>query len=232
MNSPDDDRPGMALEAIDVGAEAPEGFRPVGLATSRGEVKCRFYQVAGAGSAVIWIGGVGGDWDTPAQGLYPRLCRELQDEGIASLRVQFRHPTTLDESVADVLVGLAFLQTEGILVAGIIGHSFGGAVAIQAAVASEAVRSVVTLATQSSGADPVARLAPRCPILIVHGTADRVLPPSCSEQVYAIAGGRKRLELIEGAGHGLDEAAGEVHRLVRDWIIATLGAIPSQPIPP
>jgi thioesterase domain-containing protein len=101
-------------------------------------------QVTGAKQAAIWVGGVGGDWDTPAQGLYPRLCQELTSEGIASLRVHYRYPTELVEAVLDVLAGITFLQDEGIESIALIGHSFGGAVVIQAAAQAEDVHTVVT----------------------------------------------------------------------------------------
>lgn len=221
-------RPELLLEGFDIGPRDDDGFRPVTLATHRGTVECRYFPVPEAASAVVWIGGVGGDLDSPARGLYPRLCRELQEDGIASLRVQFRHPTDLEDSTQDVLAGIGFLGHEGIPALGIVGHSFGGAVAIQAAALFEAVRTVVTLATQTDGTDPVDRLAPRCSILLIHGTDDRVLPRSCSEQVYSLARGTKRLHLLEGAGHGLDEAAEEVHELVGAWLRANLGRPPDR----
>lgn len=118
------------------------------LAMHRGVVEYRSYPVPGAASAVVWIGGVGGDLDTPARGFYPKLCGELRADEIASLRVQFRHPTGLDESTHDTLAGIGYLVHEGFLAFGIVGHSFGGAVAIQAAALFEAVRTVVTLATR------------------------------------------------------------------------------------
>lgn len=216
-------RPELLVDGFDIGPESPDGFQPVTLATRRGTVECLHYPVPGAASAVVWIGGVRGDFDTPARGLYPKLCRELQAGGIASLRVRFRHPTDLDESTHDVLAGIGYLEREGVPAFGIVGHAFGGAVAIQAAALFEAVCTVVALATQSDGTDLVHRLAPRCSLLLVHGSADRVLPPSCSEQVYASAGGTKRLQFMEGAGHELDEAAEAVHGLVGDWLRANLG---------
>jgi pimeloyl-ACP methyl ester carboxylesterase len=140
--------------------------------------------------------------------------------------VRYRYPTELVESVLDVLAGLTYLQDEGIESVALIGHSFGGAVVIQAAAQAEDVRTVVTLATQSYGADPVQELATRCSLLLLHGTADPVLTPLCSQQVYQLAIEPKQLILYPDAGHGLDEVAEEVHQVVRDWVIEQLNRPP------
>lgn len=201
-----------------------ESYMPIRLSTDRGEIEARFYESDLPGRAVIFVGGIGGDFDTPARGLYPRLCQELMSEGISSLRVAFRHPTDLEESVLDVLVGLSFLVMKGTLRAGLIGHSFGGAAVIRAAVLSDMVRTIVTLATQCYGTDAVAKLRPGRSILLIHGLNDTVLPSYCSSMAYDLAHEPKRLSMYEGAGHGLDESAEGVHKEVLDWIVKALEA--------
>ena len=81
-------------------------YREVMLKTNQGMTAGRYYQLSDARAAVIWLGGVGGGWDTPARELYPRLCETLLHHQIASLRIRFRHSTLLDQSVLDVLAGL------------------------------------------------------------------------------------------------------------------------------
>jgi alpha/beta superfamily hydrolase len=211
----------MAVRAVALAP--PEGdYLPVQIRTSRGTVACRYYPVPGATHGAVWVGGVGGGFDSPAQDLYPRLCRELTAEGIASLRVRFRHPTILAEAVLDVLAGLAFLRGQGVSQAALVGHSFGGAVVIRAAAAGAVVRAVVTLATQSYGTEAAGDLAPRCSLLLLHGRADRVLPFLCSQDVSGRAGEPKRLVLYDGADHGLDEVAGQVRDETRAWVVERL----------
>lgn len=207
----------MQIQAVEVG-EAENGYQPAHLRTDRGTVALRHYPVPGTRQAAVWVGGVGGDWDSPARGLYPRLCEALTQERIASLRVRFRRPGNLTESVLDVLAGPHYLEQAGVTAVALTGHSFGGAVVIQAAAAAPRVRTVVALATQSYGAAPAATLAPRCSLLLIHGTADEVLPPCCAQSVYALAGEPKRLVLYEGAGHVLDEVAAQVEQVVHAWI--------------
>ncbi|BAY46799.1 phospholipase/carboxylesterase [Scytonema sp. HK-05] len=136
--------------------------------------------------------------------------------------MRYRNPTDLEESILDVLAGLTYLQDEGIKEFALVGHSFGGAVVIQAAAQSPDVRTVVTLATQSYGTEPATELATRFSLLLMHGTNDQVLPPQCSEHVYDIALEPKRLILYPNATHGLDEVADEVYLVVRDWIVQQL----------
>ena len=196
-----------------------EDYHPVKLITNRGDIECRYYRVTDAQWGAIWVGGVGGGWDTPARGLYPRLCQELMQEGIASLQLRYRHSRVLEEAILDVLAGISYLETEGIDAIALIGHSFGGAVVIQAAACVNTVVTVVTLATQSYGAAIASQLSPQCSLLLLHGLCDRILSPSCSEYVYQIAHQPKHLILYPDTDHGLDEVVEEVYQTVRNWII-------------
>jgi pimeloyl-ACP methyl ester carboxylesterase len=212
----------MAIGGVRRGAWVEEGYEPVTLETSRGEVELRHY-APGARRAVVYVGGVGGGWDSPVGGrLYPELCAGLAAAGIGGLRVRFRYPTVLEEAILDVLAALLFLKDEGVTAAGVVGHSFGGAVAAQAAAHSDLVRVLVTLATQAYGVDVVSAVSPGCASLFVHGAADTVLPPACSRHAFELAPEPRRLVVCEGAGHALVEAGAEVHREVRDWIAAHL----------
>lgn len=203
-------------------------YQLVKLDTQRGEIICRYYSSNThnpASVAVVYVTGVGGGWGTPAIGLYPRLCCSLARIGIDGLRVRYRHPTDLLESVFDTLAGIAFLREEHRIKAiGLVGHSFGGAVVIQAAVqASDIVSTLVTLATQSYGAAHViSKLKHGTSALMIHGSDDKVLPAYCSEEVYQKAHDPKQIVLCQGASHGLDEVSEEVYELVYDWLVNSL----------
>lgn len=213
----------VSLLAAEVAAATPEGYQPVRLTTAQGIIEARWTPVQNPSRAVLWLGGTGGGFNSPAHGLYPRMIAEFKEEGIAALRVCFRHSTLLRESVHDALAGIAFLKRHRVAAFGIVGHSFGGAVAAQAAALSPNARALVLLAPQSDGAAAVAHLGPRCPVLVIHGAEDEVLPASCGEGVFAMARHPKRLELIPGAGHCLDEASDMVTRMTRTWLREHLG---------
>lgn len=213
----------LAVGEIRWGERTDEGYTPVVLASNRGDVETRYYPLPGSAKGAVFVGGAGGGFDTPVRGwLYPRLCRSLQHDGIAGLRVRYRDPHALLEAVLDVMAGIAFLQSEGVRHVALVGHSFGGAVVIQAAHLSDAVRTCVPLSTQTYGVDPAPLLSPRCSLLMGHGTADEVLPHRCSQYVYDIAGEPKKLLLKEGARHGLDEWADELPGILQDWIRSEL----------
>lgn len=218
--------PEVEILSVDEGPLSADGFHLLRLTTRQGITLAHFYPAEGTRTACVWVGGIGGDWDSPAQNLYPRLARALTREGIASLRVRYRIPTHLEAAVHDVLAGIAWLEGRDIDHLALIGHSFGGAVVIQAAAREPTVRTVVALATQSHGADPAEDLGPRCSILLVHGEEDDVLPHTGSAYVYQLAREPKQLHVLPDAGHDLNEASDDVERLVRTWITGQLRAMP------
>jgi dienelactone hydrolase len=198
-----------------------ENYAPVTIVTERGTVCGRLYRMGDEKRAVVYAGGIEGDFDTPAKGLYPKLCRDLLTQGFAGLRVQYRFPTNLRESVFDVKTGISFLKEAGVESIGLVGHSFGGAVVIQAGASSETVKTIITLSTQSYGTGEVAGFHGKS-LLLIHGVLDDVLPPSSSQLVYQIALEPKKLVLLEKAHHVLDESADEVYHLVYNWILEHL----------
>lgn len=207
------------------GARTSEGYVPIVQNSSRGTIDMRYYPSPGATGGAIFVGGAGGGFDTSVCGwLYPRLCQQLSaHDHIAGLRVRYRHPNHLEECVMDVLAGVNFLAaSEQISAIALTGHSFGGAVVIQAAAHAPDVRACIALSTQTYGADAAAELGPRCSLLLAHGQADEILAPECSKMVYRNARQPKRLLLKEGVHHGLDEWADELPDIVRAWIGAEL----------
>jgi dienelactone hydrolase len=189
-------------------------------------VRARLWESARARAGVVMVGGVGGGFDTPARGLYPRLGSHLSSHAVAALQVAFRLPGELGEAVLDAGAGVRFLVELGCDRVALVGHSFGGAVVIRAGAALPEVAAVVTLATQSYGTDRVRDLAGR-PVLLVHGMEDDLLPADCSVQVFERSGEPKELRLIPRARHGLDEAADEVYGIVHGFLAQHLAEGPA-----
>lgn len=212
----------LEVDIFNIERKSVDYYEFVRIETSRGRVDCHYYRAEGADKGIIMVGGIGGDFDTPANNLYPRLCEYLKLIDISSLRVQFRHPTDLVESVIDVLVGLEFLKEEKVRIFGLIGHSFGGAVVVQAAFNDKNVKTVVTLSTQNFGINPISSLPEGTSLLLIHGKADETIPPSSSVYAYNLAHEPKKIKLYEDAGHGLAEVSEEVYMEVKDWIVDNL----------
>jgi hypothetical protein len=121
----------------------------------------------------------------------------------------------------DLLAGVTFLSKSGYGPVVLVGHSFGGAVVIAAGAASPHVSGVVSLSPQTYGAHMAGLLSPR-PLLVVHGKGDTRLPYTCSMQIHEWARDPKELVLYDGAEHRLEECAGELEALLRNWIPAAL----------
>ena len=197
-------------------------YQPVQIETNRGRIDCHYYESRGTDRGMVLVGGIGGDFDTPAKGLYPRLGEDLKEYGMSSLRVKYRSPVDLAESTLDTVIGIGFLKSQGVKFVGLVGHSFGGAVVIQAAANDRAVKTIVTLSTQSAGVGPVSQLKEGTSILLIHGKEDKILSYSSSVYTYRLAHEPKKLVLYEGAGHVLDEVADKVYEEVKDWIVGNL----------
>lgn len=190
------------------------------LCTSRGNIRCILHP-AGGKAAVIWVCGALGGLDGPSFGIFKELGEDLVSYGITSLRLDYRVPGYIPPCVLDVLVGIHFLSQEGALNIGLVGHSFGGAVVIQAGVMSPQVKTVVGLSSQTYGAHPVDRLSPK-PLLLVHGERDQNLSADCSRQIYQWAGEPKELVIYQDNGHFLRECHDELHDLLTDWLVSKL----------
>lgn len=199
----------------------------VALPSFRGPVRGIYHRAPNPRGGVIWLGGFDGGFDGPAGGIYRTLAQALVRHGIASLRLDFRvkgSPGNLGEAIFDAEQGIAFLQEQGILGAALVGHSFGGAVAIAAGVRNAAVAGVVTLSAQTAGAQEVERLSPR-PILLIHGAEDRRLPPFLSQYLYGRAGEPKELVILPGVRHSLRQRRRELGQLLTAWLVRLFGGV-------
>jgi hypothetical protein len=166
---------------------------------------------------VITGGGGMGSLLGPAGGLYHELGEQFALDDIATIRVGYRKPNHLPYCVHDLAAAADLAVQGGAEAVVTVGHSFGGAVAIQAAIALGALaRGVVTLATQSAGCEDAEQLG-STPLLLCHGMSDEILPPQTSEVVRMIAG-HGDLRIFPGAGHLLDEARVELRELLLEWI--------------
>jgi dienelactone hydrolase len=192
------------------------------IVTPRGVVRGVYDDTEGALNAVVMVSGALGGVAGPS-GAYPALAGQLQAVEIAALRLDYREPENMNECVYDLDAGLDEVRRRGIERFALIGWSLGGAVVISSAVAQNDVVGVATLASQTAGTAAVSRLAPRS-LLLLHGTADRVLPDHCSRYLYQQAGEPKRLILYEGDGHEFSHSHAEVVQTLLDWAVGLLAS--------
>ena len=193
------------------------GARQLTIATTRGAIPLMMHAAPEAGRAVLCVSGAIGGFDGPSM-LYPRLGLELPRRGFTIARLDYREPNEFGECLVDAMAAVTFLSGVGHTRIALIGHSFGGAVAINAGTLSPKVTTVIALSSQLAGAHVVGELAPK-PLLLIHGGADTILSHESSEALYERAGEPKTIKILPGVGHGLAEAQDEVFALVSEWLM-------------
>ncbi|HEV7733158.1 MAG TPA: alpha/beta hydrolase [Candidatus Binatia bacterium] len=166
---------------------------------------------------VLMCGGALGGLLGPAEALYHELGETFAAAGIGTIRIGYRKPNDLDACVLDVAGAADLAHRNGARRFVVMGHSFGGAVAVNAGIALRPmVAGVVTLSTQSAGCEGAAGLRGR-PLLLLHGDRDELLPVMASQAVQALAGSGE-VVVLPGAGHLLVEAAADLRTRLGQWI--------------
>jgi pimeloyl-ACP methyl ester carboxylesterase len=210
------------LEALTVQeVEIADDLRHLEIYTMRGLLTLLWHGPADAPEVLVTCGGGMGSLLGPADGLYHSLGVRFAARGIATVRVGYRKPNDLSRCVHDVAAASDLAGRRGARRFVVMGHSFGGAVAIQTgAVLGTHCRGVVTLSTQSAGCEVASELG-ETPLLLMHGTNDEILPPETSAMVQMLAG-QGEIVLFPGAGHLLSEASEEIRERLDEWIPAHL----------
>jgi uncharacterized protein len=206
----------LRITSVEPGDEIA-GARKVTIVTTRGPIPVVLHAAPEKGRVALCVSGAIGGYDGPAM-LYPRLGLAMPREQITVARLNYRAPNEFGECLVDALAALTFLGGIGHQRVALLGHSFGGAVAINAGTLSPLVATVIALSSQLAGAHVVGELAPK-PLLLIHGDADTILSHESSQALYDRAGEPKTLKILPGVGHRLSEAADQVFDLVRDWLL-------------
>lgn len=206
-------------------AMVTDSLRHIELFTMRGLVTVMWHEVPsgtdGRRAAIVACGGAMGGLLGPSDGLYQELGDRWSQRGVPVLRVSYRRPNDLDACCLDAAAAVQMALDAGSERIVVMGHSFGGAVAVRVGVAMDEVAGVVTFATQSAGCEIAPGLRGR-PFLLFHGDADEILPAQSSEIVAAMAG-RGEVVICPGDGHLLSHSRSDILDRLDMWIPETLG---------
>lgn len=168
-------------------------------------------------SAIVMCGGAMGGLLGPGHGLYQVLGERWAGRGVRVVRIDYRTPNDLDRCAHDLACGVEWARDAGATRVVVMGHSFGGAVAVRTAVVMPAsVAGVVTFATQSAGCEVAGALGGR-PLLLFHGDRDELLPAESSRMVRMIAGSGE-VVLLPGDGHLLAKSDSAIIERLDDWL--------------
>jgi len=194
-----------------------ETSRLVEIITMEGLLGIWWHGEPDATEVVLMCGGAAGGVLGPGRSLYLELGRELAEQGRAAMAIDYRQPGHTRRCVLDVCAAADLALRNGAERYVILGHSFGGAVAIQAAtIFPSTTAGVITFATQSAGCED-ARAMGDVPLLLVHGESDSILGVENSETVRELAG-HGDVVIIPGAGHMLSEKPDDLAEISRAWI--------------
>jgi len=200
-----------------------ESLRHREVYTSRGLLTVLWHEPsAPVPAALVMCGGAMGGLLGPGHGLYQQWGDRWAGRGVRVLRVGYREPNNLDLCAHDLACGVEWARDAGAERVVVMGHSFGGAVAIRAAVVmAGSVAGVVTFATQSAGCEVAAALGDR-PLLLFHGDRDEILPAESSHMVQAIAG-HGDVVMLAGDSHLLAKSDGVMTERLDVWLPEVLG---------
>ena len=214
------------LDALQVMASSDvmltDTLRHVEMYTMRGLLTLMWHEppvgVAVQPGALVLCGGAMGGLLGPGDALYHRLGEEWSRRGVAVLRVSYRRPNDLDLCCVDVAAASQLaIGGAGADRVVLMGHSFGGAIAIRVGVGlADMVAGVATFATQSAGCEVAAGLGDT-PLLLFHGERDEILPIEASEMVQMIAG-IGELVRLPGDGHLLAKSDAAIWDRLEQWL--------------
>ena len=162
------------------------------------------------------------------------LCEASATAGVAALRFAHRGDDGF-ERLADTAGAIRLLRAHPSIPQriGVVGHSYGAAIAALAAGRDSRIRSAVLIVPPAQrdyfgSIKPIAELSrTRAKVLIVGATADEVVDPGDGERYAAVlrqGGAPCRVVAIEGADHlftRLDHRTA-LTAMVSDWLRETL----------
>jgi uncharacterized protein len=122
-----------------------------------------------------------------------------------------------DGETEDALAVIAWAQTRWPnRVVWLAGFSFGGGVALRAAVRTPVAR-LITVAPATARAAPPSQL-PDCPWLLIQGDADDVIPASMVLSWIESLRVKPQVKMMPAAGHFFHGRLAELRELVREWL--------------
>jgi hypothetical protein len=218
--------PSTPLEALQVMASGDvmltPSLRHIEMYTMRGLLTILWHEppedAARQPGALVLCGGAMGGLLGPGDALYHRLGVAWAARGVHVLRVSYRRPNDLDSCCVDLAAAAQLaIGGGGADQVVLMGHSFGGAVAVRVGVGlREMVSGVATFATQSAGCELAGGLQ-GLPFLLFHGERDEILPIQASEMVQMIAGCGELVRLPND-GHLLAKSDGVLWERLEEWL--------------
>jgi hypothetical protein len=167
-----------------------EHSRLMEIYTLEGLLSIWWFGDPGATDVVLMVGGAAGGVLGPGHALYLELGRSMAGRGRAAMAVDYRRPGDIDRCLLDVAAAADLAIRHGAERFCMLGHSFGGAVAIQAAATlPDHTAGIITYSTQSAGCEDASQGRPG------------------------------EVQTFPGADHLLEEVADELSETTHHWVV-------------
>ena len=177
-------------------------------------------------TAAVLLSGAGGGVVGPSS-IYLSIAEKLAslDMGIPVMRLDYRYPARNKYCVDDVRAAMKYLES-GYAVSRfvLVGWSFGGAPVFTVGGSDRRVVGCATVASQTANTEGINTLAPT-PVLLLHGTGDKTLSPSCSQRLYNDYGskGERTIRLFDHDDHALTRNSLKAEELLCEFIMRCAG---------
>lgn len=188
--------------------------------TTRGSFQALYQPAVNPSKAVVFISGEEGGFEGPGL-LYANLGKTLQDNNIASLRLNCRIPGNVAQCGVDTFLALQFLDEEYIKNIALVGWSLGGAVALNVAPFAKNVRAIAALSTQPVSDDCIRRLATK-PLLLLHGELDKKNSLQVPRYIASQAVSPHRMIVYANADHNFEGVQDKLCVDLSKWLMRWL----------
>ena len=177
-------------------------------------------------TGAILLSGAGGGVAGPSS-MYLSIADKLASlrGGISVLRLDYRYPARNKYCVMDVQAAMNYMEKDyAISRFVLVGWSFGGAPVFTVGGMDKRVIGCATVASQTAETEGIRNLNPR-PVLLLHGTGDRTLSPSCSRRLYQMYGSRgvRTIKLFDDDDHALTRNSLEAEEMLCQFITKCAG---------
>ena len=188
--------------------------------TSRGSFNACAEFERGMRSGVIMLGDDSSS-SMNFERFYSNLADKLFARGIASLRLNYRHPGVCAQCAIDALYAIQYLDDEFIRNIVLVGWGFGGIVAIGAGAVAKNARGIVGISSMDVANSCIKCLSDKS-LLLMHGECDNIVPLDIARKVYSEASDFCKLIVYRGVGHDLSAAHDTLIYDLINWTSKTL----------
>ena len=225
------DKRSCFVKPLDIKVSSSDSAKTIPAFLHVPESYCREQSQCCGKTAAILLSGASGGLVGPSS-IYLRIADKIASlsHDVPVLRMSYRYPGRNKYCVSDVVAAMKYLkESHAVSRFVLVGWSFGGAPVFSVGGQDDRVVGCATVASQTAGTEGIHKVARKgVPILLLHGTADRRLSPTCAYNLYeryghAARGGKREIKLFEGDNHALRRNTMQAEEMFCEFIMKQAG---------